>query len=326
MLLENVLHYMLWTVAWMILLADDHPSGVATAFSTNIQLPISSIGSSTTHLFADVDNDNLVDNAFLEVQEVRALRLFSQLQDEQDGTISATELETLLNTLDIEATLDEAKALLKYLDDDADGRIAWDEFLPWYGASAETAQQVARDMQSIMTGRRTVDEFDTDTPVSDDVLERAVQCAIAAPNRSTSEPWRFVKVGPETVAKIAELKTTMETEDGASSSLHWVQIPGWCVVTTKLSPDKPDIELDDFKSTSCAVQNFMLSMWSEGIGTKWTSGPVQKTQAFADLCGVDPQKERVVGCIWYGFAARGLSAADPKRRKKGVADVLTSLP
>ena len=63
-----------------------------------------------------------------------------------------------------------------------------------------------------------------------------------------------------------------------------------------------------------------------GIGTKWTSGPVQKTQAFADLCGVDTSQERVVGCIWYGFAKEGLVNADPKRRQKGVDDVLTTLP
>jgi hypothetical protein len=70
----------------------------------------------------------------------------------------------------------------------------------------------------------------------------------------------------------------------------------------------------------------MLSMWSENVGTKWTSGPVQKTQEFADLCGVDLTKERVVGCIWYGFATGGTKYADPKRRKKGVEDVLSSLP
>ena len=74
------------------------------------------------------------------------------------------------------------------------------------------------------------------------------------------------------------------------------------------------------------MQNFMLSMWSEGIGSKWTSGPVQKTQEFADLCGVDTSKEKVVGCIWYGFATGGLKNADPKRRKKDVEDVWDVLP
>ena len=67
-------------------------------------------------------------------------------------------------------------------------------------------------------------------------------------------------------------------------------------------------------------------MWSDGVGSKWTSGPVQRTQEFADLVGVDTETERVAGVIWYGFASGGLVNADPKRRKKGVQDVLSSLP
>ena len=169
-----------------------------------------------------------------------------------------------------------------------------------------------------------MDYFDH-SPVSNDVLRRAVACAIAAPNRSQSEPWRFIQVGKATVGKIASLKAAMTEQDEDLGS-DWTSIPGWCVVTTKLSPDNLEKELDDFNSTSCAVQNFMLSMWSEGIGSKWTTGPIQKTQEFADLCGVDTKTERVAGCIWYGFATGGLINADPKRRKKTVNDVLTSLP
>ena len=67
-------------------------------------------------------------------------------------------------------------------------------------------------------------------------------------------------------------------------------------------------------------------MWSEGVGTKWTSGPVQKTFEFAALCGVDTETERVVGCIWFGYSTGGAKYADPRRRKKTVADVLTHLP
>ena len=268
-------------------------------------------------------------SVLLTPEQQRAREVFSQFDVNGSGTITSNELANMLRVLDIDATDEDADALFRYLDEDGDDEIGFDEFLPWYSQAADAAMEVAKNFQSLLVGRRTVEKFDQ-TPVSDDVLRRAVQCAIAAPNRSTSEPWRFIKIGPETVHKFAELNTkirkNMETDSGNSSVLDWTTIPGWCVVTTKLSPGDPDEELEDFKSTSCAVQNFMLSMWSEGIGTKWTSGPVQKTQEFADLCGVDTTKERVVGCIWYGFATGGLVNADPKRRKKDVDDVLSSLP
>lgn len=209
-----------------------------------------------------------------------------------------------------------------------DGEIGVEDFLPWYCDAVDASRQVSDSFQALLIGRRTVDNFDQ-TPVSDDVLRRAVACAIAAPNRSCSEPWRFIQAGPETVARFAELKEQLQMgmeSDYGDPSIDWRKIPGWCVVTTKISPDNTQVELEDFKSTSCAVQNFMLSLWSEGIGSKWTAGPVQKTQEFADLCGVDTSKERVAGCIWYGFASGGLVNADPKRRKKGVDDVLSRLP
>lgn len=254
----------------------------------------------------------------------RAKDVFYKYDADGSGEISSSELGEMLVSLDVEASLEEADALFRYLDSDGSGAISLEEFLPWYTETAEAALEVSSSFRALLTGRRTVDSFDQ-TAVSDDVLRRAIECAIAAPNRSLSEPWRFIQVGSETVSKIAALKAAMEQDDGEAIKSDFTRIPGWCVVTTRLSDDKEQ-ESDDFRSTSCAVQNFMLSMWAEGIGSKWTSGPLQKSQEFADLCGVDTSKEKVAGCIWYGFATGGLKNADPKRRKKGVADVLTTLP
>jgi nitroreductase len=136
--------------------------------------------------------------------------------------------------------------------------------------------------------------------------------------------------------------TNADAEEGEFSTnykLHgdWTKIaPGWCVVTAKIRSNDDEnssdialpsmVDQEDYKSVCCAIQNFMLSMWSEGIGTKWTTGPVQKTKEFADLCGADHDKVRVVGIIWYGYAAGGAKYADPRRRLLSVEDVLTTLP
>jgi len=255
-----------------------------------------------------------------------------ELDEEADvntAVASEEQLEQVLQCLDIEANLEDATILFRYLDADENGKVEFEEFLPWYEQAVYAADEVGASFQELIIGRRTIEEFDR-TPVSDDILRRAVLCAIAAPNRSMSEPWRFIKVGPETVQKFADLNTkirkNMESETGSESVVDWTEIPGWCVVTNKVTKDNPDIELEDYKSTSCAIQNFMLSMWSEGVGTKWTSGPVQRTREFADLCGVDVDKEKVVGCIWYGFASGGTKYADPRRRRKTVDDVLRTLP
>lgn len=291
-------------------------------------------------------------------KEAHVLEVFEQHASDgfYEGQKFIAEPEALLGvleSLDLDATLEDADIVFRFLDTDGDGRLLFkDEFLPWYLDAVEQATEVSRVFQSMVVGRRTVNEFDK-TPVDDAILRRAVQCAMAAPNRSCSEPWRFLAVGPSTVQKL-DVLNVQQTEADASKGkftrfIDWNTVaPGWCVVTTKLPVDSGEadfgdsgeaeirndedilamsaIEQEDFKSVCCAVQNFMLSMWSEGIGTKWTTGPVQKTPEFADICGIDRTQEKVVGIIWFGYATGGTKYADPRRRKLSVDDVLGYMP
>jgi len=263
--------------------------------------------------------------------------------DNEISVILKKDLYSMLQSLDIDATQDEAEALFKYLDVDDSGEVTLDEFLPWYAEAIDAAQQVSIGFQNLVKSRRTVHKFDA-TEVADDVVRRALECAIAAPNRRGTEPWRFIKLGRVTVGKVVELRDELHDknrgdsgDDAKQSSgvdgsfVSWTKVPHWIVVTyTKAPPDSgPDGKMqqrEDFKSTCCAVQNFLLSMWSEGIGTKWTDGPIQRTEEFANICGIDLEKEKVAGVIWYGFARGGLNQIEAKWRKKGVEEVLDILP
>jgi nitroreductase len=247
----------------------------------------------------------------------------------ENSGIQKGDLYSMLQSLDIQATKEESEALFKYLDVDDSGIVTLNEFLPWYAEAVDSVQQMGMNFQQLVKSRRTVHKFDA-TEVDDGVLRRAIECAIAAPNRSGTEPWRFIKLGKETIAKLVELRGKIEGSGG--SFVSWTRVPHWIVVTyPRRKPDSgPDGNMqqrEDFKSVCCAVQNFMLSMWSEGIGTKWTDGPIQRTDEFAKICSIDLEKEKVAGVIWYGFAKGGLNqGVQAKYRKKGVEEVLDILP
>lgn len=254
----------------------------------------------------------------LTAEQEHAREVFNSYDTDDSGAICEAELGEMLHSLDIDATDEESAALFKYLADGT-GNVSFDNFIPWYSEAVDAARSSAQVFQQIIRTRRTVDSFDK-TPVDKAVLERAIECAIAAPNRRMTEPWRFIHLGPKTIDKVRGLKKKTLGEELCSN------VPGWVVVTYKLTPNDQQAQREDFKSVCCSMENFMLSMWSEGIGSKWTDGPLQRTQEFADLCKIDLEKERVAGVIWYGFASGGLGVAEPKQRQKGVDDVLTSMP
>ena len=96
-------------------------------------------------------------------------------------------------------------------------------------------------------------------------------------------------------------------------------------MTSRVTPGDDLLTREDYAATCCAVQNMQLSFAADGVGTKWTSGDIQRTPDFERICGVDGDAECVCGVIWYGYAADGAAPSAPKR-KLGVGEVLLSVP
>jgi nitroreductase len=132
-------------------------------------------------------------------------------------------------------------------------------------------------------------------------------------------------LGPETVDAVARLNAELVTrkkgpEVGREKLERWRGIPGWVVVTCENSDD-PIRAREDYAACCCAIQNFSLYLWSEGIGVKWTTGAVIRTPEFYDLIWVDPECETVVGLIWYGYPAEV-----PQPGRKPLEQILVTLP
>lgn len=174
--------------------------------------------------------------------------------------------------------------------------------------------------------RRSVVKYDTSRAVPPEVVRTALDAAILAPCHFLREPWRFYQAGPETVAKLCAMN-----ED---KKAMFEGVPGWMIATCAASEYGDDgsistkAALEDHAAAACAVQNFMVSLASDGVGSKWMTGALGVApETVMDIVGADKEAERLLGVIWYGYPANELSAdAKSPPRKLGVDGVLTQLP
>lgn len=184
--------------------------------------------------------------------------------------------------------------------------------------------RVNSSLAELIRGRRTIGAFRPDLPPRE-VIHEALELARWAPNHKKTEPWHVTWLGPETARAVVELnarilRETRGPEEAEAKSKKWAQVPGWLVVTTDLADDSLRRE-EDYAACCCAIQNLQLALWSAGVGTKWTTGDVIRRDEFYQLIGIDPQKERVVGLLWYGYPA-----VIPEQTRRPVEAFLRQLP
>lgn len=170
--------------------------------------------------------------------------------------------------------------------------------------------------QRLLCERQTAHEFFNEE-IPQETVERALSCAIRAPNHYLTNPWRFTILGMETRKAIskanARLVEAKRGSDAAQSKYaRWMGIPNWMLVTSVRDAD-PVRERENYAACCCAVQNFALALHAEGISCKWTSGAVTRLDEFPKIAGYDATEESFVGLFWFGWPRKELPAT---RREK----------
>lgn len=176
----------------------------------------------------------------------------------------------------------------------------------------------------VIRSRRTVSAFQPQVPPWEIVLE-ALELACWAPNHHKTEPWRFYRLGPQTVARLIDWNTRLVAEskgpEAAESKRRlWSAMPGWLLVTCLRSAD-PIQDEEDFAACCCAVQNLLLALWSRGVATKWSTGGVTRHPQFLESLGLDPAEQRLVGLIFYGYPEKL-----PQQQRRSAVEFLRELP
>lgn len=175
---------------------------------------------------------------------------------------------------------------------------------------------VTHDLYDVIARRRDVRAEFTGAPVADDVLDRVLGAAHAAPSVGHSQPWDFVLVRDRgTRERFQEHVTTERATYAATlppdraATFERIKVEGVLestlgVVVTH-DPDRggPQVlgrhAIDDagLFSTCLAVQNLWLAATAEGLGVGWVS--FYREPFLRALLGV-PERVRPIAWLCVG--------------------------
>jgi nitroreductase len=144
-----------------------------------------------------------------------------------------------------------------------------------------------------------------------------------------TEPWRFRRVGPYTRDQLLDVYLDIKTAKAGSLTEEQTErlrakftTAAELLVIIRVRNDDHVIAREDYAAVACAIQNLTLSLHSEGVSSKWTTGAVTRDPRTYDLAEVDFDVERIEGFLWAGIAVAG----EKPVRRLGPAEILRELP
>lgn len=191
-----------------------------------------------------------------------------------------------------------------------------------------TERMKEMDLTKGLIERRTIYKFKK-KDVSPAVIKRALDCAVHAPNHKMTEPWHFYVLQGKAKEKLAQRKKELKWEGffdrnsehtrnaGEAAYTYINNLPWVVVVTTHRYSVDPVREKEDYAATCCAIQNFMLAAWAEGIGTKWSTGQLVQDRKVKDIIGAG-EEEMIAGVIYLGYAEE-IPVAKTRSRRGSIS-------
>ena len=162
------------------------------------------------------------------------------------------------------------------------------------------------DLQQAIRKRRTITCFNT-KKVPEIFIERAIEAANHAPSHRLTFPWRFTNVDFHNRELIAELSLEMKFSgrkiDEASKEKVSAKIlnPSHLLVASQITTKHPKQKLEDYAACACAIQNLLLSLAGDGVGSKWSTGKITMEEKTYHIVGINSLKEDIIGFIWVGY-------------------------
>ena len=154
--------------------------------------------------------------------------------------------------------------------------------------------------------RRTIHVF-SKKRVPKEVIERAIFAANQAPCHRRTFPWRFTSLGMNRRELLCQLQLSLRFGDEQIDKYNLTKIkdkilnPSHLLVATQVCSDNQVQKLEDYAACACAIQNLSLSLVSDGVGYKWSTGRLTTDPNTYQIAEIDPYEEEIIGFIWIGY-------------------------
>ena len=162
------------------------------------------------------------------------------------------------------------------------------------------------NVQEAIKKRRTIHSFNT-KQVPESIIERAIEAANYAPCHLHTFPWRFTSLKGEKRQLITDLAIDLKFENLITSAIKKEKLlekllnPSHLIVASQVLNADAKRQLEDYAACACAIQNLSLSLVSDGVGSKWSTGKITSNQQTYRIVGINPVKEKIIGFIWVGY-------------------------
>lgn len=158
-------------------------------------------------------------------------------------------------------------------------------------------------IEAVIQGRQHIGPKHLQAPgPSRAVLERLFHNAAAAPDHDQLRPWRFIVIGPDARATLAQAFADALSERDTKASPEQLEdarakaYRGPCLVLAIADLRTPNSAVPDTEkllSLGCAVQNLLLSAQALGFATGLTSGKALGSAGFRRTFGMEAGEEAV---------------------------------
>lgn len=177
------------------------------------------------------------------------------------------------------------------------------------------------NIEECILGRRTIHDYDGDRKVDRSILERALELAMWSQNHKMTNPWAYCLCNENHRKALADFyvfkKADGKPEPVQQAVRAKIMNPSDLIVLLQPIAASEFQAKEDYATLAQAVQNMSLFLWSKGIGSKWSTGPITEDKSIYELFEISEQHYQIIGFFWVGYPSK-VPAAKPRPALKDI--------